>query len=138
MFRWIPTNPRQRLELILEDCQARGVAYPAKFCGRCVAGKVATVFLDEACWKRTGRTDESMASRALTRGGSGLHPLHFGLHGRAERVCRLAHRNLVVTPRQARLSYYKDSPERFLLLSSYAFDSSVAGIFHTLVQVGRW
>lgn len=37
----------------------------------------------------------------------------------------------------ARLSYYESPIERFLLLSSFAFDSSVAGIFGTLCQGGQ-
>src|SRR6202011_426264 len=42
----------------------------------------------------------------------------------------LAHSN------QARLQYYKEAVGNFLLLSSYAFDSSVAGIFHSLTSGG--
>jgi amino acid adenylation domain-containing protein len=36
----------------------------------------------------------------------------------------------------ARLAYYPDPIERFLLLSSFAFDSSIAGLFGTLAQGG--
>src|SRR6202022_4412759 len=37
---------------------------------------------------------------------------------------------------QARVQYYKDPVGSFLLLSSYAFDSSVVGIFHSLTTGG--
>ena len=37
----------------------------------------------------------------------------------------------------ARLAYYDDAPDDYLLLSSHAFDSSVAGIYWTLVSGGR-
>ncbi|HEV3037342.1 MAG TPA: amino acid adenylation domain-containing protein [Candidatus Angelobacter sp.] len=37
----------------------------------------------------------------------------------------------------ARASYYSPSPGRFLLLSSFSFDSSVAGIFWTLLNGGE-
>jgi surfactin family lipopeptide synthetase A len=47
----------------------------------------------------------------------------------------ITHRNLAHS-NQARLEYYKDPVESFLLLPSYAFDSSVAGIFHTLSSGG--
>ncbi len=37
----------------------------------------------------------------------------------------------------ARLEYYRKKPERYLLLSSFAFDSSAAGIFWTLARGGQ-
>jgi amino acid adenylation domain-containing protein/non-ribosomal peptide synthase protein (TIGR01720 family) len=37
----------------------------------------------------------------------------------------------------ARLEYYKNQPSNFLLLSSFSFDSSVAGIFWSLAAGGR-
>jgi amino acid adenylation domain-containing protein len=37
----------------------------------------------------------------------------------------------------ARLEYYRREPESYLLLSSFAFDSSVAGIFWTLARGGK-
>jgi non-ribosomal peptide synthetase component F len=43
----------------------------------------------------------------------------------------IAHRNLVHST-TARISYYQEPVTSFLLLSSFAFDSSVAGIFWTL------
>ncbi|NDJ60827.1 MAG: amino acid adenylation domain-containing protein [Chloroflexi bacterium] len=47
----------------------------------------------------------------------------------------ITHRNLVHST-TARFSYYPRSPERFLLLSSFAFDSSVVGIYWTLSEGG--
>lgn len=47
----------------------------------------------------------------------------------------VTHENLRAST-DARLQYYADPPGRFLLLSSIAFDSSVAGIFWTLVSGG--
>ncbi len=48
---------------------------------------------------------------------------------------RITHRNLVHST-TARFAYYKDRVRCFLLLSSFAFDSSVAGIFWSLCQGG--
>jgi fengycin family lipopeptide synthetase B len=48
----------------------------------------------------------------------------------------ISHRNLLHSTR-ARFAYYRDPVESFLLLSSFAFDSSVAGIFWTLSQGGK-
>ncbi|MEQ1894626.1 MAG: non-ribosomal peptide synthetase, partial [Planctomycetota bacterium] len=47
----------------------------------------------------------------------------------------VTHANLAHSTR-ARLAYYRQPVERYLLLSSFAFDSSVAGIFWTLVSGG--
>lgn len=47
----------------------------------------------------------------------------------------VTHRNLAYST-QARGDYYGTPPLRFLLLSSFSFDSSVAGIFWTLAEGG--
>ena len=48
----------------------------------------------------------------------------------------ISHDNLRLST-LARLAYYPEAPKSFLLLSSFAFDSSVAGIFWTLSTGGR-
>ncbi|MGX2029278.1 amino acid adenylation domain-containing protein [Methylocaldum gracile] len=48
----------------------------------------------------------------------------------------ITHRN-VLHSTQARFAYYRNPVESFLLLSSFAFDSSLAGIFWTLSQGGK-
>src|SRR5205807_5515486 len=57
-----------------------------------------------------------------------------GSTGRPKGVL-VEHGNLVAST-WACLQYYGESAERFLLLSSCAFDSSVAGIFGTLCRGG--
>lgn len=57
-----------------------------------------------------------------------------GSTGRPKGVM-VTHRNLVQSTR-ARAVHYGEGVERFLLLSSFAFDSSVAGIFWTLTTGG--
>ncbi|HEY0739279.1 MAG TPA: amino acid adenylation domain-containing protein [Herpetosiphonaceae bacterium] len=47
----------------------------------------------------------------------------------------VAHQNLVHST-SARIAYYHEPVTKFLLLSSFAFDSSIAGIFWTLCQGG--
>jgi len=47
----------------------------------------------------------------------------------------ISHQNLMYST-AARIAYYPESPKSFLLLSSFAFDSSVAGIFWTLCTGG--
>ncbi|MEO1227573.1 MAG: amino acid adenylation domain-containing protein [Myxococcota bacterium] len=57
-----------------------------------------------------------------------------GSTGRAKGV-EIRHRNLDAST-QARLQLYEEPVDRFLLLSSVSFDSSVAGIFWTLATGG--
>lgn len=49
---------------------------------------------------------------------------------------KITHRNLMQST-SARFSYYDDNVEGFLLLSSLAFDSSVAGLYWTLLSGGH-
>lgn len=48
----------------------------------------------------------------------------------------ISHKNLINST-QARFDYYDDHPDAFLLLSSFSFDSSVAGIYWTLMNGGN-
>lgn len=57
-----------------------------------------------------------------------------GSTGQPKRVA-VSHRNLAYST-AARLQYYGESASRYLLLSSIAFDSSVAGIYWTLCSGG--
>ena len=72
---------------------------------------------------------------------SGVHgddPVYMiftsGSTGRPKGVV-ISHQNLLYST-VARTNYYPESPRNFLLLSSFAFDSSVAGIFWTLCTGG--
>ncbi len=58
-----------------------------------------------------------------------------GSTGRPKGVM-VSHRNLVHST-HARSLYYREPVGGFLLLSSFAFDSSVAGLFWTLCRGGR-
>ncbi len=48
----------------------------------------------------------------------------------------ISHANLY-SSYKARTAYYSDSPESYLMVSSFAFDSSVAGIYWTLCTGGK-
>ncbi|MBC6994138.1 non-ribosomal peptide synthetase [Neolewinella lacunae] len=58
-----------------------------------------------------------------------------GSTGQAKGVA-ITHGNLLYST-AARFGYFQHQPTAFLLLSSFAFDSSVAGIFWTLCQGGK-
>lgn len=48
----------------------------------------------------------------------------------------ISHKNLLHSTK-ARMHYYPEKPKAFLLLSSFSFDSSIAGIFWTLYSGGQ-
>jgi amino acid adenylation domain-containing protein len=70
-------------------------------------------------------------------GGSNLAYLIYtsGSTGKPKGVM-ISHANAVQST-ETRANYYVATPERFLLLSSFSFDSSVAGIFWTLSTGGE-
>ena len=83
----------------------------------------------------------AMAGYPATNPSVSVHPLHLayliytsGSTGRPKGVA-VNHRNAVHST-WARLSEYPEQVQAYLLLSSFAFDSSVAGIFWTLAQGG--
>ena len=57
-----------------------------------------------------------------------------GSTGRPKGVA-ISHENLIYST-AARIDFYKENPRRYLLLSSFSFDSSIAGIFWTLCSGG--
>lgn len=132
-----PAYPPERIEFMIADCgagvlltQSAVAATGASFAG---SRGLRTVFLDSSDWLIPGQSDQRTETRAnldnlayiiYTSGSTGEPKGVQVTHG------NLAHSN------HARLDYYRDPVDCFLLLSSYAFDSSVAGIFHSLTTGG--
>ncbi|MCQ8131106.1 AMP-binding protein, partial [Methylomonas rivi] len=87
------------------------------------------------------RDSSAIARYPATNPTVSLHPLHLayliytsGSTGRPKGVA-VNHRNAVHST-WSRLTGYPEPVKAYLLLSSFAFDSSVAGIFWTLAQGG--
>jgi amino acid adenylation domain-containing protein len=133
-----PGSPPERLSFFLQDAGARVLLTQERLLDRIaeVAGKqpdVRILCLDRD-WPvvvrqseepiRSGVTSENLAYIIYTSGSTGQ-----------PKGVLVSHRNLVHST-EARFSYYEQPVRAFLLLSSFAFDSSVAGIFWTLCSGG--
>lgn len=130
-----PTYPRGRLEFMIGDCGATmlltksgtGDQFAARLPG------LRTILLDSPEWSDDRSLPHSKAPVELDNLAYILYT--SGSTGGPKGV-QITHRNLAHS-NHARIEYYADPVSSFLLLSSYAFDSSVAGIFHTLTTGGR-
>ncbi|SDU54479.1 non-ribosomal peptide synthetase [Pseudomonas mediterranea] len=132
-----PTYPAERLASIVEDARPRLLlADPV--------GRAAVGTLQEGT--RYLAIEQALAAQTSTRDprwdATGLTPTHLayviytsGSTGKPKGVM-IEHRNLVASTLARRTVYGPSIDKRFLLLSSIAFDSSVAGIFGTLVSGG--
>ncbi len=135
-----PTYPPERIEFMIADCSADILLMKAgskSFVSSIKSGRLRTVLLDSEEWSGAN----TAASRTSTKANSPANLDHLayviytsGSTGGPKGV-PVTHRNLAHS-NHARLNYYRDPVGKFLLLSSYAFDSSMAGIFHTLTSGG--
>jgi aspartate racemase len=137
-----PTYPRERIEFMIADCGAdilltkSGAVFP----GSAEESRLRTVPLDSEEWSGAAAS-ASRTSGTVSKINSspGLDHLAYVIYTSGStggpKGVPVTHRNLAHS-NHARLSYYGDPVKNFLLLSSYAFDSSMAGIFHTLTTGG--
>ena len=141
-----PAYPQERLAFMLSDCGANVLLTQERLLDQvnqlrkdALSDDAHIILLDQE-WEAlsAGMTSQSAAQNAM----SGVTPDNLayiiytsGSTGKPKGV-QVSHQNLVHST-HARISYYDEQPTSFLLLSSFAFDSSVAGIFWTLCQGGR-
>ena len=131
-----PTYPQERIDFMIADCGAGVVLSTSDIAdGSALSNsrEVRTIVLDSFEWQapkpgehrpRVHPSLDDLAYIIYTSGSTG-----------GPKGVQVTHRNLAHS-NQARLDYYRDPVKSFLLLSSYAFDSSVAGIFHVLTSGG--
>lgn len=127
-----PNYPAQRLSYMVEDSSARYIvtvsaladllpASPALLCLDRIEHELAGLAADDLAFSPA---PEQIAYLIYTSGSTGQ-----------PKAVEITHRGLSHST-QVRMAYYKTPVRAYLLLSSLAFDSSVAGIFWTLVQGG--
>jgi amino acid adenylation domain-containing protein len=127
-----PQSPRERLALIMGEVRPAALIVEPELAAEFDAPGVVVVRSD----RMHAGQDCADKMPAVGVGAQNLAYVIYtsGSTGRPKGVT-VSHRNLVHST-AARLSYYQDQVKAYLLLSPFFFDSSVAGIFWTLVQGG--
>src|SRR5499427_1927993 len=129
-----PGYPRERLSFMLADAGAAVLVTHSGLRDRVDAPNVRRLELDGAAAAIAAHPSDAPASTV------GPHNLAYviytsGSTGTPKGVA-IEHRHLLAS-NAARSSFYAElQPQRFLLLSSIAFDSSIAGIFGSLLNGG--
>ncbi|MDQ3257079.1 MAG: amino acid adenylation domain-containing protein, partial [Acidobacteriota bacterium] len=128
-----PSYPKERLAFMLDDTRARVLLTQQRLVEKLPRHGAQVLCLDTELQGFDGESRENPINEA---GAENLAYVIYtsGSTGQPKGV-PIAHGNLLHSTR-ARLSYYREPVARYLLLSSFAFDSSVAGIFWTLCQGG--
>ncbi len=132
-----PNYPQERLEFILNDTQTpvlltkKSVVNNFKFTIENL--KLQIVCLDTD-WQTIAEARAENLSDETTPGNLVYIIYTSGSTGKPKGVI-ITHQDLVIS-NLARLAYFKQPVDKFLLLSSLSFDSSVVGIFWTLCEGG--
>jgi|HubBroStandDraft_1064217.scaffolds.fasta_scaffold00655_4 amino acid adenylation domain-containing protein len=125
-----PRTPPQRLRFMLRDASVCAVLSEQDLLQRIPAGSWPVISIDAA---GTRREPGSLVRRAVP--DNIAYVIYTSGSTGTPKGVAVSHRNLVSST-TARHAFYPEGVTCFLLLSSAAFDSSVAGIFGTLTQGG--
>ena len=128
-----PDLPDNRLQFILTDSGIDLVVLQTEKKNRIQSEHIRKVLIEEV----DGNVSEDGNSLHSTPNGESTAYIIYtsGSTGQPKGV-RVNHFNLLNST-LARFRYYEDQPGSFLLLSSFSFDSSVAGLFWTLAHGGK-
>jgi amino acid adenylation domain-containing protein len=129
-----PSYPTQRLSYMLEDSNVVVLLTHSPLRPRLSLDDAKVVCLDTD-WNAISQRNPANPAPSAGPGDLAYIIYTSGSTG-APKGVRVSHRNLVHST-TARWAYYREPLASFLLLSSFAFDSSVAGIYWTLTQGGR-
>ncbi|MEM6770903.1 MAG: AMP-binding protein, partial [Bacteroidota bacterium] len=123
-----PEYPRERIDYIVGDCGASIIVHEASLTPPLPDGTAAIAIPQNCGAAPPGQffpPNETQPAYLIYTSGSTGQP----------KGIVISHGNLARST-AARFQYYDQQPGVFLLLSSFAFDSSVAGIFWTLASGG--
>lgn len=125
-----PAYPRDRLDFMLNDCGAAVLLTQSHLPSiKSSSGKARVIRLDTE-WVTIAGAPENAVALSISPDDRAYVIYTSGSTGEPKGV-EITHRNLAQST-SARLDYYGSEKKKFLLLSSFAFDSSVAVIFHAL------
>ena len=128
-----PSYPSDRLAYLMEDSGAQIILTDERLWDRLPAQSAFIVNLDRE-WAEI--EEQSVDNPApLVDGANRAYVIYTSGSTGHPKGTQVSFRNLTHST-QARFRYYQERVESFLLLSSFAFDSSVAGIFWTLCSGG--
>ncbi len=128
-----PSYPPDRLQHIVDDAQLRVLLATQSRRPALPHAPVEVCYLDSD-WDQIGRESGEYAPNGCKPDNLAYLIYTSGSTGKPKGV-QITHRNLVHST-HARSLYYGPEAGRFLLLSSFAFDSSLVGIFGTLCRGG--
>ena len=125
--------PKKRLDFILKDSSATVVLTQKNLLSLLSDHSVSLRTIDEIIASES--SEEPILPIAIAGEDLAYVLYTSGSTGQPKGVC-VTHKNLVYST-TARFDIYPDQPGSFLLMSSFSFDSSVAGIFWTLLAGGK-
>jgi amino acid adenylation domain-containing protein/non-ribosomal peptide synthase protein (TIGR01720 family) len=129
-----PSYPLKRLAFMLEDSGTTVIVTRQDYTDRLPLGNGTKPVCLDTHWDKIAKH----STEPISMPADGHHLAYViytsGSTGQPKGV-PITHKNLVHST-LARLNYYPVPVQRFLLLSSFAFDSSVVGIFGSLCQGG--
>ncbi|NOS75462.1 MAG: amino acid adenylation domain-containing protein [Methyloglobulus sp.] len=129
-----PSHPAERIAELLADCNASLLLTQDRLLTR-LATDVPEILCLDHDWLANAEPREGDLPVRVHPSNAAYIIYTSGSTGKPKGVI-ISHKNAVAST-FARFSYYPESPYGFLLLSPFAFDSSIAGIFWTLGRGGR-
>ena len=125
--------PKKRLDFILEDSSATVVLTQKHLSALLSDHSVSLQTIDEIIASES--SEEPILPIAIDGEDLAYVVYTSGSTGQPKGVC-VTHKNLAYST-TSRFDFYPNQPRSFLLMSSFSFDSSVAGIFWTLLAGGK-
>ncbi|NJN12721.1 MAG: amino acid adenylation domain-containing protein [Richelia sp. RM1_1_1] len=128
-----PNHPQERLDLIFQDTKFSVLLTQQSLLNKFPQHQAQVICLDTD-WAEIAQYNHNNPSSAVKTNNLAYVIYTSGSTGKPKGV-QITHQNLVHST-WSRILYYSEPITNFLLISPFAFDSSVAGIFWTLCQGG--